>query len=189
MTTTNPEFVALPKVLLHDHLDGGLRPATVIELAAQIGHELPSTDTEDLQRIGVHTCPGGDRDATHSADIDYAELLPDLFELQATNFYIQMASEQDRPRVLTIIARCAKPYQRIFIGVTDPINPRVETAEEVKERVLEAAVHIPVTQLGTTDDCGFSPFSDDTSTGRKTAFSKIRARVAGTEMAAACLGI
>jgi adenosine deaminase len=35
---------SLPKVSLHDHLDGGLRPATIIELAAEIGHELPSTD-------------------------------------------------------------------------------------------------------------------------------------------------
>ncbi|MDQ4490262.1 adenosine deaminase [Sinomonas sp. ASV486] len=35
---------ALPKVSLHDHLDGGLRPATIIELAAEIGHGLPSTD-------------------------------------------------------------------------------------------------------------------------------------------------
>ncbi|MCC3266685.1 adenosine deaminase [Arthrobacter gengyunqii] len=34
----------LPKVSLHDHLDGGLRPATIIELAAQAGHDLPSTD-------------------------------------------------------------------------------------------------------------------------------------------------
>src|SRR4030095_13521779 len=29
-------------------------------------------------RIGVHTCPGGDQDSTHSADVDYAGLLPDL---------------------------------------------------------------------------------------------------------------
>ena len=35
---------SLPKVSLHDHLDGGLRPATIIELAALVGHELPSTD-------------------------------------------------------------------------------------------------------------------------------------------------
>src|SRR4029077_346118 len=33
---------------------------------------------EDRQRIGVHTCPGGDCDSTHSADVDYAELLPSL---------------------------------------------------------------------------------------------------------------
>jgi adenosine deaminase len=37
-----------PKVLLHDHLDGGLRPSTIIELASEIGHELPSTDVEEL---------------------------------------------------------------------------------------------------------------------------------------------
>ncbi|ASN51390.1 adenosine deaminase [Sinomonas sp. R1AF57] len=38
----------LPKVSLHDHLDGGLRPATIIELAAEVGHELPSTDAVAL---------------------------------------------------------------------------------------------------------------------------------------------
>ncbi|MBA3281654.1 MAG: adenosine deaminase [Acidimicrobiia bacterium] len=38
-----------PKVLLHDHLDGGLRPATVIELAAEAGHTLPTTDPGELQ--------------------------------------------------------------------------------------------------------------------------------------------
>jgi adenosine deaminase len=39
---------AAPKVLLHDHLDGGLRPQTVIELAGRIGHRLPSTDPQEL---------------------------------------------------------------------------------------------------------------------------------------------
>jgi adenosine deaminase len=37
-----------PKVLLHDHLDGGLRPQTVIDLAAEVGHELPTTDPDEL---------------------------------------------------------------------------------------------------------------------------------------------
>jgi hypothetical protein len=40
-----------------------------------------------------------------------------------------------------------------------------------------------VGQLGTTDDCGFSPFSDDTSTPRDAAFAKIGARVRGTALA------
>jgi 5-methyltetrahydropteroyltriglutamate--homocysteine methyltransferase len=53
--------------------------------------------------------------------------------------------------------------------------------------VLEAAEYIPVEQLGTTDDCGFSPFCDDTSTTRDKAFAKIRARVEGTRLAAAAL--
>jgi len=35
-------------VLLHDHLDGGLRPATVIELAREVGHRLPAEDPEEL---------------------------------------------------------------------------------------------------------------------------------------------
>jgi hypothetical protein len=54
--------------------------------------------------------------------------------------------------------------------------------------VLEALRYIPVMQLGTTDDCGFAPFSDDTSTSRGTAFAKIRARVRGTQLAAQALG-
>jgi adenosine deaminase len=37
-----------PKALLHDHLDGGLRPATVLELAGEIGHPLPADDVEQL---------------------------------------------------------------------------------------------------------------------------------------------
>lgn len=43
-------------------------------------------------------------------------------------------------------------------------------------------------ELGTTDDCGFAPFADDTSTARTTAFAKIKARVEGTQLAAAQLG-
>jgi 5-methyltetrahydropteroyltriglutamate--homocysteine methyltransferase len=143
----------------------------------------------ERKRIGVHTCPGGDQDSTHSADVDYGDLLPDLFELRVGNFYIQLASEQDRRRVLQIIKEHARPDQRIFVGVTDPINPRIETPEEVRDRVLEAADVIPLARLGTTDDCGFAPFGDDTSTARDTAFEKIRARVAGTALAAKKLGV
>jgi 5-methyltetrahydropteroyltriglutamate--homocysteine methyltransferase len=54
--------------------------------------------------------------------------------------------------------------------------------------VLEAADYIPIEQLGTTDDCGFSPFCDDTSTSRDAAFAKIRARVLGTALAAKIIG-
>jgi len=144
---------------------------------------------EERERIGVHTCPGGDRDSTHSADVDYAGLLRQLFKLNAGNFYLQLASERDRGRVLRIIKEQSQPHQRIFIGVTDPISSKVETAEEVKARVLEAADVLPVEWLGTTDDCGFSPFGDDTSTSRETAFAKVRARIDGTQLAAKALGI
>lgn len=144
---------------------------------------------QERTRIGIHTCPGGDLDSTHSADVDYAELLPTLFEVNVSNFYIQLASEGDRRRVLGIIAEHARPEQRIFVGVIDPLDPRIETADEVEARVLEAAEFIPVDRLGTTDDCGFSPFGDDMSTARDTAFAKIRARVEGTAAAAARLGV
>ena len=143
---------------------------------------------EERARIGVHTCPGGDRDSTHSAEVDYADLLPSLFQLKVGNLYIALAGEKDRAHVLKIIRTFQKPDQRVFVGVVSPIDPRVETPEEVRDRVLEAARYIPVAQLGTTDDCGFSPFSDDTSTTRDTAFAKIRARVLGTALAAEQLG-
>ena len=48
-TRPTPEQIRrAPKVLLHDHLDGGLRPSTVIELARDCGHQLPTTDPDDL---------------------------------------------------------------------------------------------------------------------------------------------
>jgi 5-methyltetrahydropteroyltriglutamate--homocysteine methyltransferase len=144
---------------------------------------------DEQRRLGVHTCPGGDRDSTHSADVDYAELLPALFELDVGNFYVSLAGEPDRVRVLEILRRQLRPHQRVFVGVVAPIDPRVETPEEVRDRVLEAARYIPVEQLGTTDDCGFAPFCDDTSTSRDTAFAKIRARVLGTALASQALGV
>ena len=139
---------------------------------------------EERMRIGVHTCPGGDRDSTHSADVDYAGLLPVLFRLRAGRFYVQMASEKKPERVLEIIRQHLQPHQTVFVGVTDPINQAVETAEQVRDRILQAARYVPVSQLGTTDDCGFAPFADDASTSREIAFAKIRARVAGTKLAA-----
>jgi adenosine deaminase len=45
---THEDILKAPKALLHDHLDGGLRPATIVQLAAEIGHPLPETDPERL---------------------------------------------------------------------------------------------------------------------------------------------
>ncbi len=98
---------------------------------------------EERRRIGVHTCPGNDLDSTHSADVDYAELLPSLFELKAGNFYIAMAGERNRRHALQIIRKYRKRDQRVFVGVTAPVDPHIETPEEVRDRVLEAAEYIP----------------------------------------------
>ena len=67
MSATAPEPTAsdrdtirrAPKVLLHDHLDGGLRPATVLELAGQVGHPLPATDEESLARWFAEAADSG----------------------------------------------------------------------------------------------------------------------------------
>jgi 5-methyltetrahydropteroyltriglutamate--homocysteine methyltransferase len=138
---------------------------------------------EERKKIGVHSCPGGDHDSTHSADISYADLLPLLFELNAGNFYLEYAGEKDKPSVIASIKENLRPSQRVFIGVTNVLDPRVETPEEICDTILEAAEIISPQQLGTTDDCGFSPFADDLSTSRDTAFAKIKSRIEGTKLA------
>ncbi len=142
----------------------------------------------ERRKIGIHTCPGGDHNTRHSADVDYAELLPDLFRMRAGRFYIQLASERDRRRVLDIIRRERRPDQMIFAGVIDPCDMRIETPETVCERTLEVAEALEGVRFGTTDDCGFAPFRDDVAMARVSAFSKIRSRVKGTALAAAVLG-
>ena len=165
---------------------GGLL-RSFVELNNQVLDRFPA-DVRS-RRIGVHSCPGGDHDSTHSADVDYTALLPTLFELHVGAFYLELAGEADPEAVLEAVSASLQPGQRVFVGVTDPIDPEVETPQLVAERILLAAKHIPVSQLGTTDDCGFSPFADDGSTGRETAFAKIRARVEGTALASEQLGV
>ncbi|MDE3182307.1 MAG: cobalamin-independent methionine synthase II family protein [Bacteroidota bacterium] len=138
---------------------------------------------EERKKIGVHSCPGGDHDSTHSADISYADLLPLLFELNAGNFYLEYAGEKDKRSVLVSIKENIRPSQRVFLGVTNVLDPRVETSKEICDTILEAAEFISPQQLGTTDDCGFSPFADDVSTSRDTAFAKIKSRIEGTKLA------
>jgi methionine synthase II (cobalamin-independent) len=156
---------------------------------------------EERRSIGVHTCPGGDRDSVHSADVDYNDLLPSMFGLNAGYFLIQLASERDKDRVYRIIGEQLREDadgvpQTAYIGVINPLNPRVETPEEVRDTLVRAANFIPSERLGSTDDCGFSPFSIDEKPNhgspdyaRDVAFQKITNRVAGTRMAAEKLGV
>ncbi|GAA4241435.1 cobalamin-independent methionine synthase II family protein [Actinomadura meridiana] len=145
--------------------------------------------SEERARVGVQSSPGADQDSTHSLDVDYADLLPKLLQLRAGAFYLQMASESDPDRALSIIAEHLPADARVFIGVIDPIDPAVETPEQVRDRVLTAARHLPADRLGTCDDSGFAPYADDTSTSRETAFAKIAARIQGTALAAKELGL
>ena len=57
---SDSDLVLAPKVLLHDHLDGGVRPPTVVELAAESGYEgLPTTDVDALGRWFVEAASSG----------------------------------------------------------------------------------------------------------------------------------
>ena len=58
-TPTASQIAALPKVALHDHLDGGLRPGTIVELAARAGHALPHEDPVELGRWFVQAASSG----------------------------------------------------------------------------------------------------------------------------------
>jgi len=58
-TPTFEDVRRAPKVLLHDHLDGGLRPATIVELAAQCGHRLPEGDPDALGRWFAEAADSG----------------------------------------------------------------------------------------------------------------------------------
>ena len=154
--------------------------------------------------VGVHTCPGNDNDSAHSSDVDYAELIPELFQIEAGYFLVQAASEKDPDRVARLVGAQLKSRDaasrsvgtttagapRVLIGVTNPVNPKIETAEEIRDQLVRAARFVPPELLGSTDDCGFSPYLIDEKPrhgspdfARDVAFAKIAARVRGTALA------
>ncbi|MEV8337334.1 hypothetical protein [Leucobacter sp. NPDC077196] len=165
-----------------------------IDLINRVLAELPRAQRA---AVGVHTCPGNDHDSAHSADVDYAGLIPELFQIEAGYFLVQAASEKDPDRVARLIGRQLRQRTResgatprVLIGVTDPMNPKLETAAEVRDQLVRAARFIPPELLGSTDDCGFSPYLIDEKPkhgspdfARDVAFAKIAARVRGTRLA------
>jgi methionine synthase II (cobalamin-independent) len=156
---------------------------------------------EERAKIGVHTCPGGDRDSVHSADVPYSDLLPHMFRMNAGYFLIQLASERDRDAVYKMVGEHSRDDangvpQMCYVGVTVTQSPRPESSQEICDQLVRAANFIPKERLGSTDDCGFSPFSIDEKPNhgspdyaRDVAFQKIKNRVEGTAMAAEKLGI
>ena len=149
------------------------------------------------EAVGVHTCPGNDHDSAHSADVDYAELIPELFQIEAGYFLVQAAGEPDPDRVARLVGRQLRQLSaaggrqpRVLFGVTDPTNPKLETEQEIAEQLIRAARFVPPELLGSTDDCGFSPYLIDEKPrhgspdfARDVAFAKIAARVRGTRRA------
>jgi 5-methyltetrahydropteroyltriglutamate--homocysteine methyltransferase len=137
----------------------------------------------ELDRIGIYAGSSVQAGSSLGADVDIAELLPELFELKARRFYLALAGEKDPARTLTLIRDHIKPHQRIFVSVVNPAEPRLETPEEIRDRILEAAQSIPVEQLGVTDDSGFATFDNESSTARDNAFETIRHLVIGAALA------
>ncbi|CAE6534025.1 unnamed protein product [Rhizoctonia solani] len=156
---------------------------------------------EERKNIGIHTCPGGDCDSVHSFDVPYENLLPNMFKMNAGYFLVQCASEVDKEKVYKLIGENIRKdangvKQVAFIGVINPLNPAVETPEQVADALVAASKYIATDQLGATDDCGFSPFSIDVKPkhgspdfARDIAFKKIAARVQGAKIASERLGI
>ncbi len=156
---------------------------------------------EERKNIGIHTCPGGDCDSVHSKEVPYEKLLSHMFDINAGYFLIQCASEEDKEEVYRLCGKYSREdangvAQVCFMGVIDPLNPEVETPEQVKNDLVTAAKHIPVERLGATDDCGFSPFSRDVKPkhgspdfARDVAMQKISARIEGARMASEQLGV
>jgi methionine synthase II (cobalamin-independent) len=158
-------------------------------------------EPDERKNIGIHTCPGGDRDSVHSADVPYNNLLPEMFKINSGYFLIQLASERDKDPVYESIGEHSREdangvAQMCYVGVINPQNPRVESPQEVCDALVRAADFIPKERLASTDDCGFSPFSIDEKPNhgspdfaREVAFQKITNRVEGTRMAAEKLGV
>ncbi len=156
---------------------------------------------EERVNLGVHTCPGGDCDSVHSMDVPYEKLLSKMFQLNAGYFLIQCSSEADREHVYELCGQYSRADangvpQVCFMGVINPLDPEVETPEQVRDELLTASKHIPVDRLGATDDCGFSPFSRDVKPkhgspdfARDIAMQKVAARLAGAELARQELGV
>ncbi len=156
---------------------------------------------EERKNIGIHTCPGGDRDSVHSADVPYNNLLASMFDINAGYFLIQLASERDKDPVFASIGENLRSdadgvTQMAYIGSTVTQSPRVESPQEIADNLIRAANFIDKNQIGSTDDCGFSPFSIDEKPNhgspdfaRDVAFQKIAARVEGSRLAAEKLGL
>ena len=123
---------------------------------------------DERRRIGVHTCPGGDHDSTHSADVDYSGLLPALFDHHAGSFFLELAGEADPEAVLTAVAANLGPTSGSSSASPIPIDPVGRVCRRPSAIAsCSRREHLPLDRLGTTDDCGFSPFADDDVDGAR----------------------
>lgn len=127
-------FRALPKVALHDHLDGGLRPATMIEIADEIGHPLPATEADELRDWFYQTANSGNL-ATYLTTFDHTiACMQRAQDLQRVAR--EWVADQVADGVIAGEARWA-PEQHLQAGLS--LDEAVEAvAEGLREGVAEA---------------------------------------------------
>lgn len=121
--------------------------------------------------------------------------------MNAGYYLIQLASEKDNTSIYKQIGQSIRRdangvKQTAFIGVIHPLDPAVETSQQIADDLIEASKYIGLDQLGATDDCGFSPFSIDRKSkhgspdlAREVAMRKIKARVEETRISSEKLAI
>eukprot|EP01132_Coremiostelium_polycephalum_P005748 gene5748-7150_t len=146
-------------------------------------------NSEDRAKIGVHICPGADQDSTHSLDVEYNQLLSKVFQLHVGRLYLSLKSEKNPESFASDLSQYLEDNKKVFLGVIDVNNPKIETPQEVCDLIIKISSHIPIEKLGFSPDCGFSPFCDDISTSREVAFAKISSMVEGVRMARTILGL
>ncbi|WP_052136758.1 adenosine deaminase [Arthrobacter sp. PAMC 25486] len=142
------DLKSLPKVSLHDHLDGGLRPETIIELAAEAGHTLPATEPDALRAWFLESADSGSLERyletfdhtiavmqTHDALVRVArEFVEDLAEDGVVYGEVRWAPEQHLSKGLSL---------------DDVVEAVQEGLEEGMDLVDEAGGYIEVGQIVT----------------------------------------
>jgi adenosine deaminase len=142
---TDAEIARAPKVLLHDHLDGGLRPATMLEIADEVGHELPASDEAALRTWFSHAAGSGSLERyleTFAHTVAVMQTVPALERVAA-----ECAVDLARDGVVYAEVRYA-PEQHLAQGLT--LEAVVEAVERgFREGERQAAAEGRLIRIGT----------------------------------------
>jgi len=148
---TADTIVTAPKVLLHDHLDGGLRPATLIDLADEIGYrDLPSTDVPDLARWFSESAYSGSLERyletfTHTTAVMQtreslvrvaSECVQDLAADGVVYAEIRFAPELHTERNLPL----TEVVQAVLDGVAAGTRAAIQAGHPIRARILLTAM-------------------------------------------------
>ena len=144
------DIVKVPKVLLHDHLDGGLRPTTIVELAEAVGHRLPTDDPEELGRWFVDAASSGSLERyletfAHTVAVMQtaeglrrvaAECAQDLAADGVVYAEVRFAPEQHLERGLTL----EEVVEAVLAGFADGVAAAARAARQIRIGTLLTAM-------------------------------------------------